>query len=408
MANRRPPFARIGLVVITAGVAALVLWLFLRTPPVPVDMATVDRADVIASVADDGVATVHDLYDVAAPVAGHLLRVDAEVGDAVVAGRTVVALLAPAGAGFLDERSRASAQASLRAATASHDAAVAETRRAEAALGLARRELVRIKPLADRGTVSQATLDRTRAALDEATAAAATARARAVAEANAEAAARALVATPAGGTAPGTLTVRAPVSGTILRVFQKSEAVVAAGAPLVEIGDPDADLEVTVDLLSSDAVRVRPGARASIEDWGGAAPLQGRVTRIEPFGFLKVSALGVEEQRVNVRIELLGDRAARAALGHGYRVVARIVTDSAANAVRVPVNALVRSGDRWSVHVDDAGRARRRVVEIGLMNDDFAAVKSGVRPGDRVVLFPGESVADGTPLTERGAATADR
>lgn len=404
MANQRRSFARTGLVITTIAVGVLVFWLMRHKSPLPVDLASVDRGSIAATVSDDGIATVHDVYTVATPVAGRVMRIDAEVGDKVVAGRTVVAHLAPAGVGFLDERSRAMAQAALRAATAQHDAAIAESRRADAALQLARRDFDRIAPLATRGTVSRATLDRSRATRDEASATLATARANATAAENAESVARAQLATPAGGDARGTVTVRAPVTGAVLRIIQKSEAVVPAGAPLIEIGDPAGDLEVVVDLLSSDAVKVRPGARVSIEDWGGPGPLVGRVRLVEPFGFLKVSALGVEEQRVNVRIDLVGDRNSHALLGHGYRVVARIVSDEAANVVRVPVNALVRAGQDWSVFVSDDGRARRRKVDIGLMNDEFAEVRGGLTPGVKVVLFPGESIAEGSKLTERGSA----
>jgi HlyD family secretion protein len=407
MANQRRPLARTGLVIITIAVGALVFWLMRHKSPLPVDLASVDRGSIAVTVSDDGITSVHDVYTVAAPVAGRVMRIDAEVGDKVVAGRSVVAHLAPAGAGFLDERSRAMAQASLRAAAAQHDAAIAETRRADSALQLARRDFDRIAPLAERGTVSRATLDRSRATRDEAGAALATARANASAAENAESVARAQLATPAGGDGSGTVTVRAPVSGAVLRIIQKSEAVVAAGASLIEIGDPTGDLEVVVDLLSSDAVKVRPGARVNIEDWGGPEPLVGRVRLVEPFGFLKVSALGVEEQRVNVRIDLVGDRSSHALLGHGYRVVARIVTDEAANVVRVPVNALVRTGQDWSVFISDHGKARRRKVQIGLMNDEFAEVRGGLVPGEQVVLFPGESIVDGSALTERGNAASD-
>jgi len=404
MAKQRQPLTRLLLAIVTILIAVGVIWLIRHKSPVPVDLAAVDRGDIEVTVGDDGIASVHNVYDVAAPVAGRLLRVDSEVGDRVIAGRTVIALLSPAGTGFLDQRSRAMAEATVRAAAAQHEAAVAEGRRAASALLLARRDFDRIAPLAERGTVSRATLDRSRAARDEAAATLATARANATAAENSEASARAQLVTPAGVGARDNVSVRAPVSGAVLRVFQKSEAVVAAGAPLIEIGDPAADLEIIVDLLSSDAVKIRSGARASIEEWGGPHPLPGRVRRVEPFGFLKVSALGVEEQRVNVRIDLLGDRASHARLGHGYRVVARIVTDAAANVVRVPVNALVRAGDRWSVYVSDGKRAHWRVVNIGLMNDEFAQVRGGLKIGDKVVLFPGETVMDGTALTERGSA----
>ena len=201
----------------------------------------------------------------------------------------------------------------------------------------------------------------------------------------------------------GVVDVRAPVSGYVLSVPQESERPVAAGTPLVALGDPR-QLEMVTDLLSSDAVRVRPGAAVSIEDWGGDTPLQGRVRLIEPYGFVKISALGVEEQRVNVVIDLVGAPDTWARLGHGFRATVRIETWSARDVVLVPVGALFRSGSDWQVfRVGADGRARATTVQLGQMNDQSAQLLRGLAPGDRLILYPGDKVADGVRVRTRQA-----
>jgi HlyD family secretion protein len=194
--------------------------------------------------------------------------------------------------------------------------------------------------------------------------------------------------------------VYSPVSGTVLRIVTESEGVVPSGAPLVEVGNPE-QLEVVVDLLSADAVRVVPGQRVLIEAWGGDQPLSGRVRRVEPFGFTKVSALGIEEQRVNVRIDIQDPRERWQRLGHGYRVEPRIVLWEADDVLRVPLSALFRQGDRWAVFVERDGRAELRPVDVGQENGLEAEVRAGLEAGERVVLHPGDRVAPGARLTER-------
>lgn len=401
MARTKLPMTRIALAAAVLAAVAVIAWLFLHKPPVAVDLARLDRGAVEVTVADDGIARVREVYAVTAPVAGRLLRVEAEVGDPVVAGETVLARLAPADPGFLDLRSRAVSQARVGEAEAQLGFALADVRRAEAALTLARREYGRLAPLADKGFVSGATLDRARAARDETSAGLAAAQAAAASARSGVAAARSQLVMPIASDRSGAIVVRAPVSGTVLRVVRESEAVVPAGAPLIEIGNPKGDLELVVDLLSTDAVKVRPGAVARIEGWGGSRPLTGRVRRVEPFGFLKISALGVEEQRVNVRIDLVGDPASWARLGHGYRVDAKIITARVDGVLRVPASALFRDRDRWAVFVNGGGRARLRRVTLGLINETHAEVRGGLAPGDDVILFPSENVAEGVRLVRR-------
>lgn len=392
---------RVALGLAVLATAALIAWFFIHEPPVAVDLARLDRGDVEVAVADDGIARVRDVYSVAAPVAGRLLRVEAEAGDPVVARDTVLARLAPADPGFLDLRSRAVSEARVSEAEAQVAFAQADARRAEAGLVLARREYERAAPLGGKGFVSKAAIDRLRAARDEAAAALSAARAAAAAARSGVAAARSQLVMPIASDRSGIVAVRAPVSGTVLRVLRESEAVVPAGAPLIDIGNPEGDLEIIVDLLSTDAVRVRPGATVRIEGWGGSRPLTGRVRRVEPFGFLKVSALGVEEQRVNVRIDLVGDRAGWARLGHGYRVDAKILTDRVVGVLRVPTSALFRDRNHWAVFVNEGGRARLRRVSLGLINETHAELRAGLASDAQVVLFPSEDIADGVRLVPR-------
>jgi HlyD family secretion protein len=209
-----------------------------------------------------------------------------------------------------------------------------------------------------------------------------------------------LVASSASG-GKGSIPVTSPVGGFILRVPQESERVVVAGTPLVELGDPT-QLELVTDLLSADAVKVEPGDPVMIEDWGGDRPLAGKVRLVEPFGFTKISALGVEEQRVNVVIDFVAPREAWRRLGHGYRATVRIVVDRTERAVKLPISALFRSDGKWSVFtVDDQERARLRRVRVGRMNDEQAEILSDLKVAESVILHPSDKVQDGVRVKKR-------
>ena len=214
-------------------------------------------------------------------------------------------------------------------------------------------------------------------------------------------AARARLTQPVSGAAEGEpVTVLAPVSGRILRIAQESETVIAAGAEVMSLGDP-ADLEVVVEMLSTDAVQVAPGAAVTIADWGREGPLPGRVRLVEPYGFLKVSALGVEEQRVNVIIDFSGPPADWSVLGHGYRIEAAIVTWQEDDVIQVPVAALFRREGEWAVFRIEDGRAKLTQVTVGRSNGRTAQVLAGLQAGASVVLYPGEEVEDGVRLAVR-------
>ena len=383
-------------------VVAVALALALRRPAVPVELGEVSRGPLTVTVDDLGETRVTNLYVVSAPVTGELLRVGLKPGDRVAARSTLLARIQPTEPAPIDARATAQAEANVRALTSQLAAAQARVREADAEFTLAARELDRIATLAPRGFVSQAIVDRARSTRDRAAAARSEARQAADAARHSLAAARAALIVPgARGGGRGVVDVISPVPGFVLRVPQESERVVVAGTPLVEIGDPER-LELVTDLLSADAVRVRPGAAVIIEEWGGERPLHGRVRLVEPLGFLKVSALGVEEQRVNVVIDFVEPRQAWARLGHGYRANVRIAVWRAPDVVRVPVSALFRNGRDWSVFVRDAdGRARQVRVEVGPMNDEMAVVRRGLRPGTRVVLHPSDRVRDNVRVRSR-------
>jgi HlyD family secretion protein len=335
--------------------------------PVPVDLAEVSRGALQVTVDDEGRTRVKEIYVVSAPVAGRVLRIDRHVGDPVKAGETVLATIQPTAPTFLDPRGRAQAEATVHAAEAALQLAEAELTRAQAELEFARSDLARARKLASGDTISRKALDNAQRAFKTSNAAVAAAEATLRVKTFDLETARASLIEPGSEVATRReegccVSVRAPVDGSVLRLVQESEAVIAAGAPLVEIGDPR-DLEVVVDLLSRDAVRVREGAEVAIDEWGGEAAVAGRVRRIEPTGFTKVSALGIEEQRVNVIIDFTDPPAHWQSLGHGYRVEAHIVVWQGGNVLTVPVSALFRHGEAWAVFVLADGRAQLREVE---------------------------------------------
>ena len=383
----------------------LLFFIYAFSPkPVPVDMTEATRGPMQVTVADEGYTRVHDIYVVSAPVTGYLLRIDSEVGDEVTANQTALADLLPTHPQFLDERTRNQAEAAIHSAEAALKLAAAERRDAEARLAFAQADARRARALVKKGHISQVELERIELALDSAEAALDTARAaERVSQGELENARAALIAPGRGApefNKKDVVKITAPVSGRVLRLLQESERVVAAGTPLLEIGNPG-QLEIVVDLLSRDAVKVSPKAPVTITSWGGDNPLNGRVRLVEPFGFTKISALGIEEQRVNVIIDFTDPREKWSRLGHGYRVDAAIEIWRAEDVLQIPTGALFRHRGDWAVFKVINGHAVMTPVTIGHNNGQVAEVLAGLTEGDRLVLHPSERIRNGTKLTER-------
>ena len=393
---------RILLALLVAAVAIAVI-VALREPAVGVEIARAERGQLVVTIDDLGETRVTDLYVVSAPITGQLLRVPLKPGAQVVPKSTVLGRIQPVEPSPLDARAYAQASAEIRSLQAQLAAARSRVSEARAEQLLADREFGRASDLARRGFVSQANVDRARMARDRGRAAVAEASQTVQATAQSLQAARAsLLVAGTRSKGVGAVDVTSPVGGFVLKVPQESERVVIAGTPLVEVGDPDR-LEIVTDLLSADAVRVRPGTDVLIDDWGGDRPLKGRVRLVEPFGFTKISALGVEEQRVNVVIDFAEPREAWRRLGHGYRATVRIVTSAASNVLKVPISALFRTGGDWSVFlIDGRDRARLRLVKVGRMNDEEAEILSGLAADEAVIIHPSDKVQDGVRVSERG------
>jgi HlyD family secretion protein len=388
---------RIVTVVVVVAVVAALVWAF-RPAPVPAEIATVTPGPLEVTLDEEGETRVRDRFVVSAPVAGRVLRIELEPGDPVRANRTLLATFQPVSPALLDARTRAELTARAQAADAGLERARAMAEVAAAERAQAERTLRRTRELAQAGLTTAGDLDlaetAARSRREAADAAAAAVRS---ADADRRAVRAQLVqVSRTSGSGPA-IQLRSPIDGVVLKRIHESEAVVPQGEPLLEVGDVG-KIEIVADYLSTDAVRMRPGQRVIVERWGGGDALGGHVRLVEPSGFTKISALGVEEQRVNVIIDLDAARGAWAQLGDRYRVEVRVVVSSAARVLRVPVSALVRHGAEWSVFAVEAGRAVTRTVTLGARNDAFAEVRSGLSEGTAVIAFPGDRIADGVAV----------
>jgi len=388
--------------VAVAGVATLALLVWAFAPrPLEVEVAQATPGPFETTIDEDARTRLRDRYLVSAPLAGRLARMALREGDAVEAD-AVVATLTPVLPTLLDERTRGELAVRVEAAEAGVQRAAARVERARVGLEQARNDLRRSEQLAQQGFVAPTKLDSDRlgvlAAQKEVDAAE---QDRHVAGHDVEQARAALEVVGRGAAHQAAFVVRAPVAGRVLRVVQPSEGTVALGAPLLEIGDT-ARLEVVAELLTTDALQTRPGAPVRIERWGGPTVLEGRVRRIEPAAFTKVSALGVEEQRVNVLIDITSPAALWTALGDGFRVGVRVVTRSEEHALRVPVSAVFPLPEGGlAVFRVDAGRARRVPVQVGARNGSEAWVTRGLDAGATVVVYPPAALADGMRVAPR-------
>uniref|UniRef100_B0SYG8 Efflux transporter, RND family, MFP subunit n=1 Tax=Caulobacter sp. (strain K31) TaxID=366602 RepID=B0SYG8_CAUSK len=380
-------------------IVVVIVVIVLAAPrPVSVTLAPVGVGPIADSVADQGYARVREAYVVSAPVSGRLQRLDLHVGDRVEKGVTIIARILPSGAELLDPRTRAQAEARVAAANAAVASARAQLDQLMAGARQLEGDLARQRELAVKGFAAAQALEAVENKARAARAGVRAAQAELSVRRSELGVARAALIGPE-GEGQGVASVSAPASGYVTRVLQESERTVAVGAPLVEVSDKGG-LEAAIEFLSQDAVKIREGMAAEVFDWGGPA-LPAIVRRVEPQGFTKVSALGVEEQRVLVFLQMRGDPAGWASLGPGYRLWGRVFLRRAPSALKIPLGALVRHGGGWAVFKADAGRARLTPVGVGVMTDREAEILKGLRAQEQVVVFPSDQVRDGARLKVR-------
>ena len=389
-----------------AGLAVIAALVWALLPgPVPVDLVAARTAPMEVTVTAEGITRIRQPWQVTAPVTGNTTRSPVEVGDRVTRGETVIAVIQPAEPAFLDARARRLAEVAVTEAEAAVRLAEARLDRAEVELTHFETELARNQTLAERGTVSVLMLE------NSAQAAAAGRAARQAALAELELTRATLTRAEAQlmgpqptepGAAPSEccIQITAPLSGTVLDVSDLNARLVQAGSPLLSIGDLN-DLEIEVDLLSADTIGIGPGTRAYVDRWGGEGLIEAQVRRIAPSAFTRVSALGIEEQRVRLLLDILTPPEARTGLGDRYRVFVRLVIWAEDEVLQVPRSALFRQDGQWAVFVEQNGRAVRRMIETGRMTADWAQVLSGIEAGRMVVAYPGSRIEDGVKLEAR-------
>ena len=393
---RKHPVILLTVVVITG----LLVWGF-WPQPVWVEAVAVKRAPMKVSIEEEGRTRVIDRYVVSAPVDGVACRVQLNVGDAIEAGQILLSIR-PLESQVLDPRSRAQAEARVAAARSALQAAQEQVRAAVAAEQLAANELKRLKPLMEKGVISRDVLDKAE------TNASATAAAKRTAEFNVDVARYELKAAESvleyaktgGADALQRVAVRSPITGQILKVAHECEGPVRTGEPLLEVGDPSV-LEIEVDVLSDDAVKIKPGMKVLFERWGGAQPLKGVVRTVEPVAFTKVSALGVEEQRVLIICDLTSPQELWQRLGDGYRVDAQFVLWQAEDVLQVPSSSLFRYQDGWAIFAIENNRAQRREVKVGQRNGLTAQILNGLKEGEKVIIHPSDEVEQGRSIKLR-------
>ncbi len=376
-------------------IAIVLLVLAFRPAPLDADVATVQSGPLQESLEQEGKTRMHDRFVLASTVAGRLLRVEVHAGDRLKAGE-VVAVIEPSP---LEPQQRAALEARLSAAQEIQREATARVQQADAQRTQAAADLQRATKLGAEGVISREALEK--AQTDDKAAAkeldAAMFKSKAAAFQVEEARAALLAVTPAGNGASKTVYLRSPVAGHVLRLIEQSERVISAGTPVIEIGYSPR-LEITADYLTTDAVKIAPGMAAVIEEWGGNAPIPAEVRLVEPSAFTKVSALGVEEQRVNVILDFLG---APQNLGDAYRVGVRVITWESPKTLKVPLSALFRRGENWNVFLASGNRAVHRQVKVGHRSDLEAEVLDGLKEGDLVIVHPSNELAEGSRIRVR-------
>lgn len=384
-----------------AGSLVLAMVYALQPRAVEVETGVVHQGPLTVYVSEEGKTRIRNRHIVAAPVAGSMQRVTLKAGDTVKAGETVLTRIEPALSPLLDARARSQAQARVDAATATRSRANEDIEMSRTGLKYAQANWDRIKNNTDKGTVSDTDRDtferEAEMKLREVRSAEFALQVADFELVQAKAALQQIDKPSAGG---AFIEVRAPVSGVVLRVQQESATIVAPGAPILEIGDPT-DLEIEAEILSRDAVTIKPGALVTVEQWGGDEPAKARVRRVEPAAFTKVSALGVEEQRVLVLSDFTEQTPALKALGDRYRVEVRVAVWHSDDTLLVPAGALFREGSEWKTFVFDAGRAKSVVVKAGRTDGKLTQVLAGLKKGDEVLMHPPDTVRDGTSVVKR-------
>ncbi len=389
--------------IIGAFLLALLVYAFIPEAE-KVDLAQVQRGDVLITLDGEGKTRIRDIYVVSAPIEGRVMRIESEPGDVVKAGETIIANMIPADPRFLDKRSETQARADVQGAEAAKGLAASKVDRARAELEFALAEYKRAEELFKNGNVSISRLEQNDLQVKMRKAEVKTALADLQVMESRLAAAKAQLVQPGdegnNDVDRCQVCVHAPVDGKLLRIFHKSEGVIPMGTALAEIGNPE-NLEIVIEMLSRDAVKVRPGDMALVKRWGGDTDIRARVRLVEPSGYTKISALGVEEQRVNIILDFIDPIEKWRALGNAFRVEASIVVDRAENVLHVPVSALFRQNEQWSVFVERDGRAVLQAVDVGRRNDHEAEIVKGLTENDRVIIHPGNDVSDGTRIVAR-------
>lgn len=395
----------VGLVGIGAAVMLGLGYVALQDDPIPVDLHVLTRGPLDVTINADGVTRIKDLYDIASPITGTALRSPVDVGDPVVAGETVVAVVRPAAPELLDSRSMLQAQATVQEAEAALNVARTDLARTVEDRSLARSQYDRTQTLVERGVASLTRLEDALQKLAVAETAVQAAEARITMAQSTLARAETMLQAPQTGAEVDDsccLQIFAPADGVVLSVQSISEHPVQTGAPLLRIGDPT-ELEIVADLLSSDAVRLQPGAQAVVERWGGPASLSATLTSIAPAAQTKVSALGIDEQRLDAVFDMTSPLAERAGLGDGFAVFLRITEWRTEDALQVPLSALFKRGSDWAVFMADDGIPTEQMIRIGRQNAQFAEVLEGLEAGTTVVTHPNDNLTSGAEIIARSS-----
>jgi len=390
---------KIGLVVVSIGA---LIYSFIPEPLV-IDLHTVRKGNLEIQIEGEGKTRIHDIYTVSTPIDGRITRIESEPGDRVSAGATVIANMYPSNPQLLDKRTEVQAQADVEGARAAMELASARVKQAKAQLQFDQSEFRRISELFKKGSISESSLERSKLSIETLKAELETAVSNHRVMESRLAAAEARLLQPKieennSATDNCQICIYAPVDGTVLRILHKSESIVPVGTPLVELGNPQ-DLEVILELLSTDAVKIKLGDEAIVSRWGGD-DIKARVRLIEPSGFTKISALGVEEQRVYVLLSFIDPVEKWQALGDAYRVEASIIIDRLENYPLIPITALFRHNEVWSVYKVEDGELVLQTVDVAGRNDRKAAIKSGLEIADKIVSHPANNYSVGMSVEE--------